>query len=100
MAILERMSFKVIDDQWDAVMAQEKEWDALESKAGGFPKKRRYHAYAGAMSHRTPLCSSVNGRAPLSVTKPINACLPCQKQKRWKASTRGSRAITTSRFIK
>jgi hypothetical protein len=53
MAILERLSFRVINDQWDAVMAQEKEWEALESKAGGFPMKRRYRVISGAMSGDT-----------------------------------------------
>ncbi len=47
MAILERLQCKVINSQWEAVMAQEKEWDACEEKAGGFPKKRRYGGYIG-----------------------------------------------------
>jgi hypothetical protein len=50
MAILERLSFRVINDQWDSVMAQEKEWEALESKIGGFPMKRRFRAYTGSLS--------------------------------------------------
>jgi len=50
MAILERLSFKVINDQWDAVMAQEKEWEALENKIGGFPMKQRYRAYSSSES--------------------------------------------------
>lgn len=50
MAILERLRFKVINDQWDAVMAQEKEWEVLEGKAGGFPMKRRYRAYSSSES--------------------------------------------------
>jgi hypothetical protein len=53
MAILERVTFKVINDQWDAVLAQEKEWEALEIEAGGFPKKRRYRAISGALSGDT-----------------------------------------------
>ena len=53
MAILERLSFRVINEQWDAVMAQEKKWEALEVKAGGFPKKRRYRAISGALSNDT-----------------------------------------------
>jgi hypothetical protein len=48
MAILERMIQKVVNNHWDAVTAQEKEWEALETKVGGFPKKRRYRGYAGA----------------------------------------------------
>lgn len=51
MAILERMIQKVINNQWDAVLAQEKEWDALEAKVGGFPKKRRFRSYASPLSH-------------------------------------------------
>lgn len=53
MAILERVTFKVINDQWDAVMAQEKEWEALETQAGGFPKKRCYRVISGPMSGDT-----------------------------------------------
>jgi hypothetical protein len=51
MAILERMIQKVVNNQWDAVLAQEKEWEALEAKVGGFPMKRRYRPYASPLSH-------------------------------------------------
>ncbi len=47
MAILERVIEKVVDQQWDAVNAQEKEWDALEAKLGSFGKKRRYMSWIG-----------------------------------------------------
>lgn len=46
MAFLERMIQRVYDGKWEAVLAQEKEWDALEAQVGGFPKKRRYRGYA------------------------------------------------------
>lgn len=50
MAILERMIQRVYDDKWEAVLAQEKEWDALEARVGGFPKKRRYRGFASPHS--------------------------------------------------
>lgn len=49
MAILERMILRIAPGKWEAMKAQEKAWDALEAKAGGFPQKRRYQGYSGAV---------------------------------------------------
>lgn len=53
MAILERLYFKVNPGQFEKIMALEKEWDAYEEKAGGFPKKRRYGGYIGGTGFDT-----------------------------------------------
>lgn len=47
MAILERIIQRVVDDKWAEIVEHEKQWDALEAKIGGFPKKRCYRAFAG-----------------------------------------------------
>jgi len=47
MAFLERVVERVAVNKWDVVKALEKEWDALEAKLDGFPKKRRLQGFAG-----------------------------------------------------
>lgn len=51
--IMERRLHKVINGKWAELMVEEKKFDALESRLGGFPAKRRYRPLAGAESYNT-----------------------------------------------
>jgi hypothetical protein len=51
--IMERRISKVKTGKWNEVLAEEKKWDAVESRLGGFPPKRRYQPLAGAESFYT-----------------------------------------------
>lgn len=47
MVILERHIQTIAAGKWDAYLAWEKQWDAIEQRIGGVPPKRRYSALVG-----------------------------------------------------
>jgi len=49
MAIMERWIHKVTEQSaWETILENEKKWDAIEERLGGFSRKRRYRPIAGA----------------------------------------------------
>lgn len=51
--IMERRLHKVVHGKWAELMVEEKKFDVLESRLGGFPAKRRYRPLAGTESYNT-----------------------------------------------
>ena len=53
MLTMERRISKVKEGKWDELLADEKKWDAVENRLGGFPPKRRYRPIAGVETSDT-----------------------------------------------
>jgi hypothetical protein len=53
MAILERYVQKLKEGEQDAYIEWEKEWEAIEQRLGGFPTKKHYWAWSGALDFGT-----------------------------------------------
>jgi len=47
MSLMERATQQILPGKWAELEEWEKEWDALETRLGGYPQKRRYRSYAG-----------------------------------------------------